>query len=154
MASANNEAHSSSDLPVRQGALSAEAIRAECPQFRILIIGKANAGKTTILRKVCNVKPDVKPIVYDAEGKEVRQEISTKVRLGNLAVLAKLTTKIWGHHDSLGCSHCLSFFDGTRDILQMSLTLPLMFSILLLRLSRPNLYIIVSHDLLAWKTQH
>ena len=90
----NNEAHSSSDLPVRQGALSAEAIRAECPQFRILIIGKANAGKTTILRKVCNVKPDVKPIVYDSEGKEVRQEISTKVRLGNLAVLTKLTTKI------------------------------------------------------------
>jgi hypothetical protein len=139
MASANNEAHSSSDLPVRQGALSAEAIRAECPQFRILIIGKANAGKTTILRKVCNVKPDVKPIVYDAEGKEVRQETSTKVRLGNLAVLAKLTTRIY----SLGCSHCLSFFDGTRDILQMSLTLPVMFSILLLRLSKPYLYVIV-----------
>ena len=90
----NNEAHSSSDLPVRQGALSAEAIRAECPQFRILIIGKANAGKTTILRKVCNVKPDAKPIVYDSEGKEVRQENPTKVRLGNLAVLTKLTTKI------------------------------------------------------------
>ena len=45
----------------------------ECPQFRILIIGKANAGKTMILRKVCNAKPDAKPIVYDAEGKEVQQ---------------------------------------------------------------------------------
>jgi GTPase SAR1 family protein len=83
MSTANKEAHSSSGLPVRQGALSAEQIRAECPQFRILIIGKANAGKTTILRKVCNAKPDAKPIVYDAEGKEVK----TKVRLGNLAVL-------------------------------------------------------------------
>ena len=96
MSTANKEVQSSSDLPVRQGALSAEQIRAQCPQFRILIIGKANAGKTTILRKVCNAKPDVKPIVYDAEGKEVRQEpeIPTKVRLGNLAVLAKINYKV------------------------------------------------------------
>ena len=94
MSTANKEVQSSSDLPVRQGALNAEQIRAECPQFRILIIGKANAGKTTILRKVCNAKPDAKPIIYDAEGKEVRQEISIKVRLGNLAVLAKINYKI------------------------------------------------------------
>jgi hypothetical protein len=129
MSTANKEAHSSSDLPVRQGALSAEEIRAECPQFRILIIGKANAGKTTILRKVCNAKPDAKPIVYDAEGKEVQ----TKVRLGNLAVLTKLTKN--GHHDSLGCSRCLRFLDETKDVLQMSSTL-------LLRSSKPKpLYI-------------
>jgi GTPase SAR1 family protein len=91
MSAPNKAAQSSSDLPVRQGALSAEEIRAECPQFRILIIGKANAGKTTILRKVCNVKLDVKPIIYDADGKEVRQEVPTKVWLGNFTVLAKLT---------------------------------------------------------------
>ena len=89
MSTANKEAQSSSDLPVRQGALSAEQIRSECPQFRILIIGKANAGKTTILRKVCNAKADAKPIIYDEKGKK----IPTKVRLGNLAVFAKLTTK-------------------------------------------------------------
>ncbi len=59
MSAANPEAQSSSDAPpFRQGALDAAAIRRECPQFRILIIGKANAGKTTILRKVCNAKPD------------------------------------------------------------------------------------------------
>ena len=86
MSSANREAESSSDaLPLRQGALRAEEIRAECRQFRILIIGKANAGKTTILRKVCNAQPDAKPIVYDAEGKEVTlaevQHVPTKVRL-------------------------------------------------------------------------
>ena len=99
MSAAKNEAQSSSDLPFRQGALSAEEIRAVCPQFRILLVGKANAGKTTILRKVCNANPDAKPIVYDAEGKEVRQEVlgqqvPTKVRLGNLVVLTKLT-KTW-----------------------------------------------------------
>ena len=81
MSAANKQTESSSDaFPFRQGALDAEEIRAECPQFRILIIGKANAGKTTILRKVCNVEPGAKPIVYDAEGKEVSLEIPTKVR--------------------------------------------------------------------------
>ena len=90
MSIAKKAAQSSRALPVRQGALSAEEIRAECPQFRILIIGKANAGKTTILRKVCNAKPNAKPVIYDAEGKKIRQE---KVRLGNLAVLAKTNQK-------------------------------------------------------------
>jgi GTPase SAR1 family protein len=93
MSAPNKAAQSSSDLPVRQGALSAEQIRAKCPQFRILIIGKANAGKTTILRKVCNAKPDAKPIIYDVEGKEVRQEVPTKVWLGNFVVLAKTNHK-------------------------------------------------------------
>jgi GTPase SAR1 family protein len=94
MSAADEEAHSSIDsLPFRQGALDADAIRGECPQFRILIIGKANAGKTTILRKVCNAKSDAKPIVYDAEGNEVIlapevQQIPTKVPLENLALLA------------------------------------------------------------------
>ena len=90
MSTANEEAQSSSDLPVRQGALSADQIRDECPQFRILIIGKANAGKTTILRKVCNAKPDAKPIIYDAEGKK----IPTKVWFGNLVVLAEINYKV------------------------------------------------------------
>jgi len=88
MSAVNEQARSSVDaLPFRQAALDADAIRGECPQFRILIIGKANAGKTTILRKVCNAKADAKPIVYDARGKEVI--LSTKVPLENLTVLAK-----------------------------------------------------------------
>ena len=84
MSAANKKAAPSSNaLPFRHGALGAEDIRARCPQFRILIIGKANAGKTTILRKVCNAKPDARPIVYDAKGKEV------KVWFKKLADLAK-----------------------------------------------------------------
>jgi GTPase SAR1 family protein len=62
---------SSNALPFRQGALGPAAIRRQCPQFRILVIGKANAGKTTILRKVCNAKPDAKPVVYDAKGEKL-----------------------------------------------------------------------------------
>ncbi|KAF8341925.1 hypothetical protein F5887DRAFT_1217198 [Amanita rubescens] len=39
-----------------------------CPHFCILIIGRANAGKTTILEKVCGVAKGTKPMVY---GKDV-----------------------------------------------------------------------------------
>ena len=41
-----------------------------CPHFRILVIGRANAGKTTILEKVCGVAKGTTPIiVQDEKGK-------------------------------------------------------------------------------------
>jgi ABC-type branched-subunit amino acid transport system ATPase component len=43
----------------------------ECPHFRILIIGRANAGKTTILEKVCGVAQGTKPVVYDERGYKI-----------------------------------------------------------------------------------
>ena len=44
--------------------------RYRCPRFCILVIGRANAGKTTILEKVCAVVKGTKPIiVYDKKGK-------------------------------------------------------------------------------------
>ena len=42
-----------------------------CPYFRILIIGRANAGKTTILEKVCGVAKGTKSIIYDEDSKQV-----------------------------------------------------------------------------------
>jgi len=86
MSAANQEAQSSSNaLPFRQGALGPAEIRRECPQFRILIVGKANAGKTTILRKVCNAKPGAKPVMYDMKGKEIKRDL-VDVCHANLAV--------------------------------------------------------------------
>ena len=41
----------------------------KCPYFCILVIGRANAGKTTILEKVCGVAKGTKPIIYDNDGK-------------------------------------------------------------------------------------
>ena len=42
----------------------------KCPHFRILIIGRANAGKTTILERVCGVAKGTKPIIiHGKEGK-------------------------------------------------------------------------------------
>jgi hypothetical protein len=40
----------------------------KCPHFRVLIMGRANAGKTTILEKVCGVESGTEPIIYDQNG--------------------------------------------------------------------------------------
>jgi len=40
-----------------------------CPHFCILVIGRANAGKTTILEKVCGVAKGTKPMIFDKDGK-------------------------------------------------------------------------------------
>ncbi|KDQ14980.1 hypothetical protein BOTBODRAFT_299926 [Botryobasidium botryosum FD-172 SS1] len=44
--------------------------------FRVLIIGRANAGKTSILRAVCGV--DEEPEVYDQEGYKVTPDVYLK----------------------------------------------------------------------------
>ena len=41
--------------------------------FRILVIGRANAGKTTLLKRVCNTTED--PYIYD-EGKNLVRFLS------------------------------------------------------------------------------
>ncbi|KAG8941729.1 hypothetical protein FRC03_004033 [Tulasnella sp. 419] len=48
-------------------------ISEKCPRFRILIIGKANSGKTTILQKMCETTDT--PIVTDRNGKEIDPSI-------------------------------------------------------------------------------
>ncbi|KAF8345064.1 hypothetical protein F5887DRAFT_885428 [Amanita rubescens] len=59
--------------PVTSADVEDIAVRREqfrCSHFCILIIGRANAGKTTILEKVCGVAKGTKPIiVYDKESK-------------------------------------------------------------------------------------
>ena len=44
-------------------------IRKKFGRFRVLIIGRANAGKTTILKKICNSIED--PEIYDDQGNRV-----------------------------------------------------------------------------------
>jgi tRNA U34 5-carboxymethylaminomethyl modifying GTPase MnmE/TrmE len=45
--------------------------RKMCPQFRVLIVGRANSGKTTILKKMCDAAAEEKPIVRDKSGTQV-----------------------------------------------------------------------------------
>ena len=49
-------------------------IRSKCKHFRILIIGRSNAGKTTILKKVCNSIEE--PMIFSPEGERVRGILS------------------------------------------------------------------------------
>src|SRR5882762_312159 len=43
--------------------------RSKCKHFRTLIIGRANAGKTTLLKKVCNSIED--PEIFSPSGEKV-----------------------------------------------------------------------------------
>jgi len=42
-------------------------------RFRILVVGRANAGKTTILQKVCNTTEE--PEIYDAKGEKIESSV-------------------------------------------------------------------------------
>ncbi|KAG1744538.1 uncharacterized protein EDB91DRAFT_188335 [Suillus paluster] len=44
-------------------------IKEKCGRFRILIIGRANAGKTTILQRVCNTREN--PEIYNSAGEKI-----------------------------------------------------------------------------------
>ena len=44
-------------------------LRAKYTHFRILVIGRANAGKTTLLQRVCNTTED--PCIYDDNNKNL-----------------------------------------------------------------------------------
>ena len=47
----------------------AKNVRRSTKRFRVLIIGRANAGKTTILQRVCNTTGQ--PKIFNREGHEV-----------------------------------------------------------------------------------
>jgi len=44
-------------------------IREKIGRFRILVVGRANAGKTTLLQRVCNTTEN--PEVFDGAGNKV-----------------------------------------------------------------------------------
>ena len=50
---------------------SPEDLRKLCPRFRVLIIGRRNAGKTTILEKMTGSEEGAKPVIRDKEGRLV-----------------------------------------------------------------------------------
>ena len=54
--------------------MDAKQTRQRVPKipFRVLIIGRANAGKTTILQRVCETTES--PVIYRGEGME-REEV-------------------------------------------------------------------------------
>ena len=53
-------------------------LRKKFTRFRILVIGRANAGKTTILQKLCNATGE--PTIFDPTGKKVKYMIQVYAR--------------------------------------------------------------------------
>jgi GTPase SAR1 family protein len=53
-------------------------IRQKIGRFRILVIGRANAGKTTILQRVCNTREN--PEIYNGAGKKIDSAVLTASR--------------------------------------------------------------------------
>ncbi|KAG2037986.1 hypothetical protein BDR03DRAFT_862964 [Suillus americanus] len=53
-------------------------LRQSFKRFRILIIGRANAGKTTILQRVCKTREN--PEIYNSDGEKVRNKILVSQR--------------------------------------------------------------------------
>ncbi|KAG2129559.1 uncharacterized protein EDB93DRAFT_1256224 [Suillus bovinus] len=64
--------------------MDASQIRQKLDRFRVLIIGRANAGKTTILKRLCNTKEN--PEIYNSAGEKI-----------DLAVL--MASRERGEHD-------------------------------------------------------
>ncbi|KII91897.1 hypothetical protein PLICRDRAFT_38777 [Plicaturopsis crispa FD-325 SS-3] len=64
--------------PIRDAA----QLRKECPRFRILIVGRANAGKTTLCQKMCNSTEP--PIVRNADGAVISVDPSSGRGIHNI----------------------------------------------------------------------
>jgi len=80
-------------------------LRSKCDRFRILIIGNANAGKTTILQKVCNANGR-QPVFFDSAGQEVRITFQTSLCLHSKLVSAQTVSTLNPSRDvrCLGCT--------------------------------------------------
>ena len=67
MSLSNVESQGAEDIKRQQR--RARNLRNRTKHFRVLIIGRANAGKTTILQRVCNTTEQ--PKIFNREGHEV-----------------------------------------------------------------------------------
>ncbi|KAJ8579762.1 hypothetical protein M405DRAFT_109101 [Rhizopogon salebrosus TDB-379] len=83
---------------------SAQDIRKKFRCFRILVVGRANAGKTTLLQKVCNTTE--KPEIFDSKGKKINADVvQGSVNRGNHDIKNELVFRSnpgFVFHDSCG----------------------------------------------------
>ncbi|KAG6867802.1 hypothetical protein C0993_010870 [Termitomyces sp. T159_Od127] len=79
---------------------AASELRKKYTHFRILVIGRANAGKTTVLKRVCNTTED--PRFYDEKNNallEPTSEVIHTLLLLGLADEQQFLYEQRGHHD-------------------------------------------------------
>ena len=63
-------------------------------RFRILVVGRSNAGKTTLLRRVCNTTED--PEIYNSNGEKVKYLI-VQYHGSLMPVIRRLIKSCVGH---------------------------------------------------------
>ncbi|KAG1782011.1 hypothetical protein EV702DRAFT_501053 [Suillus placidus] len=84
--------------------IDTQDLRERIGRFRVLIIGRANAGKTTILRKVCDTTED--PEIYDTKGKKIDDAVvKSSIKRGNHDIANEMVFKsnpVFVFHDSCG----------------------------------------------------
>ncbi|KAG2133616.1 uncharacterized protein EDB93DRAFT_1254830 [Suillus bovinus] len=84
--------------------IDAQVLREMIERFRVLIIGRANAGKTTILQKVCNTTDE--PEIYDTEGRQIDAAVvKSSIKRGNHDIRNEMVFKSnpgFVFHDSCG----------------------------------------------------
>ncbi|KAG2336930.1 hypothetical protein BDR05DRAFT_1063488 [Suillus weaverae] len=76
--------------------MNSSNLRQKFDRFRILIIGRANAGKTTILQRVCNTQK--RPEIYNSAGKKISAAILMPSRKASCTVTLLVTAAFgWQH---------------------------------------------------------
>ncbi|KAG1790647.1 uncharacterized protein HD556DRAFT_1445931 [Suillus plorans] len=84
--------------------IDAQDLKQRIGRFRVLIMGRANAGKTTILQKVCNTTDQ--PEIYDTNGNKIDADIvKSSIKRGNHDITNEMIFKsnpIFVFHDSCG----------------------------------------------------
>ncbi|KAF8551834.1 GTP-binding protein [Imleria badia] len=91
----------------------AAVVRKKFPRFRILVVGRANAGKTTLLQRVR--KTTESPIVRDRKGNKINTAVKGTVERGEHDIEHEISFKSnnrFVFHDSRG------FEAGSEDELQ------------------------------------
>ncbi|KAG2147488.1 GTP-binding protein [Suillus bovinus] len=84
--------------------INVQTLRAMVRRFRVLIIGRANAGKTSILHKVCNTTDE--PEIHDTKGHKIDAAVvKSSIKRGNHDIRNEMVFKsnpAFVFHDSCG----------------------------------------------------
>ncbi|KAG2058151.1 hypothetical protein BDR06DRAFT_929528 [Suillus hirtellus] len=84
--------------------IEAQKLRRMIGRFRVLIMGRANAGKTTILQKVCNTTDQ--PEIYDGQGNKIDTAmVESSIKRGNHNIANEMvfqSNPTFVFHDSCG----------------------------------------------------
>ncbi|KAG2092123.1 GTP-binding protein [Suillus discolor] len=84
--------------------INAQDLKQRIGHFRVLIMGRANAGKTTILQKVCNTTDQ--PEIYDTKGNKIDADIvESSIKRGNHNITNEMIFKsnpVFIFHNSCG----------------------------------------------------